>query len=431
MFNNLNEKIYPKKEKHLSDDMMANLDIANLEHANGNTNYFNIVKLIHESSFNSKMKNKEILTKNKKELAIYYKDEGNKFFLRREYDIAIVYFSKAIENDDEDKLYFSNRAACHLAKGNFKLALNDSMKCIEIDPNYPKGFYRACLAYYEMNRLDDALNIIEVFQKSSNKNNEDISYLLKNVQEKRKLQLSLKSKYPSFEKYITLCNWLLDGNSHFSKLDIHFFSDNHRGVVAKNNIYKDEIILRIPKDLLISIELAKSTEMGAKLANFMYSELNSPKHSLLTSFILNEMKNPNTKWRHYLDILPKDYSSFPIFYSEEELKWLEGSPFLIQIIEKKEDILRDYQKIGSNIPEFLLFEFREFCEIRMAVSSRIFGVKIDNKKTDVLAPYADLLNHKRPRTTHWYYDEIHKAFFIQALEDITIGQEVRINVNYY
>ncbi len=60
----------------------------------------------------------------------------------------------------------------------------------------------------------------------------------------------------------------------------------------------------------------------------------------------------------------------------------------------------------------------------MAISSRIFGVKIDYKKTDVLVPYADLLNHKRPRTTHWFYDEKYKSFIIQALEFIPQGSEV-------
>jgi len=33
----------------------------------------------------------------------------------------------------------------------------------------------------------------------------------------------------------------------------------------------------------------------------------------------------------------------------------------------------------------------------MLVSSRIFGIKINKKSTDVLAPYADMLNHKLPR----------------------------------
>lgn len=156
----------------------------------------------------------------------------------------------------------------------------------------------------------------------------------------------------------------------------------------------------------------------------MYS-LNSPKHCLLSTFVLYERKKKNSKWKYYFDILPKDYSNFPIFYKEEELNLLKGSPFLSTILEKKEEIKKDYEKICDLIQDFRTqHSFVEFCEVRMAISSRIFGIKIEDKKTDVLAPFADLLNHKRPRQTHWLYDENLKAFVIQSLDDILAGNEV-------
>ena len=209
----------------------------------------------------------------------------------------------------------------------------------------------------------------------------------------------------------------------FPKLDIYFYSNDHRGVIAKKDIFREEVILKIPKDMLISLELAKEESLGKKLTSFMY-DLNSPKHCLLTSFLLKELHNEDSKWKYYLDIIPKDYTNFPIFYTEDELKLLEGSPFLNTIIEKKEDIKKDYENICNKIPEFNIFNFKEFCEVRMAVSSRIFCVKIDGKKTDVLAPFADMLNHKRPRQTHWVYEDQFQAFTITALEDIKIGDEV-------
>ena len=60
----------------------------------------------------------------------------------------------------------------------------------------------------------------------------------------------------------------------------------------------------------------------------------------------------------------------------------------------------------------------------MIISSRIFGISINNNKTDVLVPYADLLNHKRPRQTQWYYDDKINSFVIQATEDIMAGKEI-------
>jgi histone-lysine N-methyltransferase SETD3 len=66
----------------------------------------------------------------------------------------------------------------------------------------------------------------------------------------------------------------------------------------------------------------------------------------------------------------------------------------------------------------------KFIEARVLISSRIFGIAINDNKTDVLAPFADLLNHKRPRQTQWYYDDVINAFVIQAIEDIQEGSEI-------
>jgi histone-lysine N-methyltransferase SETD3 len=72
-----------------------------------------------------------------------------------------------------------------------------------------------------------------------------------------------------------------------------------------------------------------------------------------------------------------------------------------------------------------MFSLKEFSEMRMAVSSRIFGIKVNGKKTDCFAPIADMLNHKRPRQTQWFYSDDLKNFVIQSLQDIQKGEEVK------
>jgi histone-lysine N-methyltransferase SETD3 len=401
------------------------------------------------------------ISKDPMALALFFKDEGIKFYKKREYDVAMIYFSKAIECDSLNKVFYSNRAACHFSRGNFKLALKDSLKSIEIDPTYMTGYYRGAISYLEMNKVDSALELISLYREKcpekqekednqetsqdenknpegerrrqgsntnsllSSYNSQNIDILYQNIVKRKMEHEVMNQKFPSFKKFLVFNNWLYNGECHFPKLELKFYSDSHRGVVAKSDIEKDEIILKVPKEMLISIELAKTTQIGEKIASFMYIELNSPKHCLLTSFLLGEIiKGEESSWKDYLYILPKNYSSFPIFFTEEELSLLDGSPFKQQVIEKKQDILKDYEKICYYIPEFADYDYKLFCETRMAVSSRIFGVKIDFKKTDVIAPFADLLNHKRPRSTHWYYDEKYKSFIIQALEDIPKFSEV-------
>lgn len=52
----------------------------------------------------------------------------------------------------------------------------------------------------------------------------------------------------------------------------------------------------------------------------------------------------------------------------------------------------------------------------MTISSRIFGIIINNCKTDALVPLADMLNHQSPKQTNWYYSDVDQGFVIQNLK---------------
>ena len=41
-----------------------------------------------------------------------------------------------------------------------------------------------------------------------------------------------------------------------------------------------------------------------------------------------------------------------------------------------------------------------------------------------MVAYADMLNHKRPRQTAWWYCDERKGFVIEALDDIKRGEQV-------
>jgi hypothetical protein len=53
---------------------------------------------------------------------------------------------------------------------------------------------------------------------------------------------------------------------------------------------------------------------------------------------------------------------------------LDGSAFRDQIEEKLVDIKADYDLICREVPEYAQFSLKEYSEIRMMVSSRIFGI---------------------------------------------------------
>ena len=62
-----------------------------------------------------------------------YRSQGNSHFSKKEFDKAIEFYTQAIEQDDNDKLSYSNRSVSYLNIGKYNDALNDSMKIIKID----------------------------------------------------------------------------------------------------------------------------------------------------------------------------------------------------------------------------------------------------------------------------------------------------------
>jgi histone-lysine N-methyltransferase SETD3 len=217
--------------------------------------------------------------------------------------------------------------------------------------------------------------------------------------------------------------WLREGGAVFPKLTLQFYSADYRGVHASTHVFKNELILFVPKTHILTLEMAKASPIGRKM-ELAKLNLISPKHCFLSSLILQERRVQDSFWQPYLDILPKSFTCFPIFFTPDEKAWLTGSPFLRQIEDKIEDIKVDYDMILAIAPEFGQFSVREFSEIRVSVSSRIFGMEIDGVKTDGFVPLADMLNHKRPRQTSWSYDQAKDGFIIEANEEIDRGLEV-------
>ena len=74
---------------------------------------------------------------------------------------------------------------------------------------------------------------------------------------------------------------------------------------------------------------------------------------LLVVQILEEQLNKTSKWVDYLALLPKDWSNFPLFYTDEEMALLHDSEFMIDSIAKEKSIQREtYNFLADNVPDF-------------------------------------------------------------------------------
>jgi len=356
-------------------------------------------------------------------------DLGNSAYKQRRFAVAVDFYTKAIEISTEAtegrQIFYANRAASQIELENFQEALEDGIKAIEIQPDYVKAYLRKAEAERELLMNDEALATLEKAIEL-NDSNPQISELYEDHKKEWEDDHSVADDDPNRQRFNYLENWLKEGGSKYDKLKIRFYTPIYRGVHAAKNIKAGEEILLIPKEQIVTLEMAQESPLGKKMMDHnLRNMLLSPKHSFLTTYILQEEeKVKESKFFPFIDILPKSFENFPIFFSDEEKEYLKGSPFLKQVEEKIEDIKTDYDNICDKVPEYEKFDIKHFSEIRMMVSSRIFGMNIEGVKTDGFVPMADMLNHKRPKQTTWTYTDEKEGFVIEAIGDIQRNEEI-------
>ncbi|XP_039614602.1 small glutamine-rich tetratricopeptide repeat-containing protein beta isoform X1 [Polypterus senegalus] len=91
------------------------------------------------------------------EKAEQLKNEGNNHMKEENYTSAVECYTKAIDLDLKNAVYYCNRAAAHSKLGNYTEARSDCERAIEIDPTYSKAYGRMGLALTAMNKYTDAI----------------------------------------------------------------------------------------------------------------------------------------------------------------------------------------------------------------------------------------------------------------------------------
>ena len=85
------------------------------------------------------------------------KDEGNEAFKDKDFQKAVELFTKAIGETPADHTIYSNRSASYYRLGKFELALEDGEKCVDLKPDWSKGWQRKALALHALGRKNEAM----------------------------------------------------------------------------------------------------------------------------------------------------------------------------------------------------------------------------------------------------------------------------------
>lgn len=89
------------------------------------------------------------------------KNEGNNLMKTEKYAEALQLYTRAIEIDSKNAIYYCNRAAAHSKLNQHKQAIDDCQIAIHLDPNYSKAYGRMGLAYDSLNQHREAKECYE------------------------------------------------------------------------------------------------------------------------------------------------------------------------------------------------------------------------------------------------------------------------------
>lgn len=119
---------------------------------------------------------------------------GNIAMQKKKYEKAKYYYTKALEiipAGPTSHVYFSNRAAALLSMRNFNEAVWDAERSIALKPDYAKAYARLGLAYFLLERYQDAVDSYTQAVKYDPSNETSVLYL-----EKSKKKLLMADPHP-------------------------------------------------------------------------------------------------------------------------------------------------------------------------------------------------------------------------------------------
>lgn len=91
------------------------------------------------------------------EQAVEWKTKGNAALSAGNFKEAIECYTKAIELDGSQHVFFSNRSAAYLSCDEADKALEDAEACVKIKPDWAKGYCRRGAAYHKLKKYPEAM----------------------------------------------------------------------------------------------------------------------------------------------------------------------------------------------------------------------------------------------------------------------------------
>ncbi|OMO83889.1 Tetratricopeptide TPR-1 [Corchorus capsularis] len=181
--------------------------------------------------------------------------QANEAFKAHKYGQAIELYSQAIELNDQNAVYWANRAFAHTKLEEYGSAIQDATKAIEVDPKYSKGYYRRGAAYLAMGKFKEALKDFQQVKKIS-PNDPDAT---KKLKECEKAVMKLK-----FEEAIAVP--VSERRSVADSIDYHTVGASHSSPSMSTQVALAAVAVAFLAALVMMVGAAAATKVAILVA---------------------------------------------------------------------------------------------------------------------------------------------------------------------
>lgn len=216
-----------------------------------------------------------------------------------------------------------------------------------------------------------------------------------------------------------LLDWLEERGANLPALKIGKAANGVRGVYAHEPVVEGELVIHIPRSAIITLDVAKQSATGKLITAH---GANVSDYGYMAAFLL-EVKREGGFWQPYLDVMPSGFSEHPLFFSTEELDYLQGSYTLPMVKEQQNWLTYEYKQVIDCLPKGQHFSAAEFAWARCTVMTRTYTITIYDEKSLGMVPLADMLNHSNEADVVWTGESTY-GFSLFATKNIAAGHHV-------
>jgi hypothetical protein len=212
--------------------------------------------------------------------------------------------------------------------------------------------------------------------------------------------------------------WVRDAGAYVEPIEIRADDHGRRGLFTRRAVREGELLIRIPRRLVITDEVMRAHPIAATLGSFE-GKMHS-RYVMHGVWLAAQRADASSPWQPYVASLPASFAYMATLRSDEDLAALDGTRALEMVLRRRAELRTDLTVVTDLIDEARDLPLADLVWGNHAARSR--GFRAPGGERPALVPVADMANHGTENASFDFADG--GDFEVHATADLAAGEEV-------